>query len=193
MAVIALPASFPLRSVEWSLDRPAQVHRSSYTARRTVISDPWHGIWRAKVDLAMVQGEANFRAIRAFFAKLKGQINTFELPATEASQGVTNTTVASGGAAAAVTLVMAASRTVSAGMFATITLPSGNKQMVMITADSTGTTLTFEPPLRESAAVGATVALATPTCLVALSESSFGWNVGSWRRYGLSFSVEEAF
>ena len=192
MTIITAPY-LPISQISWSLDRPATVNRSAYTGARRVVANPWHGIWRAKVDLAPQQGEANFYALRAFFAQLVGQINTFLLPATEASQGLSDTTVASGAAAGSNTLVMAASASVSAGMYATVTLPSGNRQMVMITVTSTGTTLTFEPKLRESAAVGAAVVLSSPVCHVALDQSSFTWDVAQWRRYGMSFGVEEAF
>lgn len=192
MAIITAP-TFLIKQITWTFDRPAQVNRSLYTGVRRVIANPWHGKWSAKVDLAVVQGETNFLAMRAFFAQLVGQINTFLLPATEGAQGPSDTTVASGGAQGSNTLVMAASATVTAGMYATVTLPSGNRQMVMITVSSTGTTLTFEPKLRESAAVGAAVVLSTPSCHVALDDSKFTWDVAVWRLYGLSFSVEEAF
>jgi hypothetical protein len=193
MSLITAPA-FAFREIEWELDQPAQVNRSQWTGKRTVVTSPWHGIWRSTIYPRTEQGEANFRALRGFFVNLQGPVNTFLLPATEAAQGVADTTVASGGAQGSLTLVMAASRTVTTGMLATVTLPSGNFQMVMITVDSTGTTLTFKPALRESAAVGAAVALSSPVCQVAMADSKFRWSVGSWRRYSTNgIAVEEAF
>lgn len=193
MSLITAPA-FAFKQIDWELDRPAQANRSAYTGARRVVTNPWHGIWRATIYPRTEQGEANFLYLRAFFAQLKGVTNWFLLPATETTTALSDTTVSSGGAQGATTLVMAASRTVTAGMLATITLPSGNKQLVLITVSSSGTTLTFEPPLRESAAVGAAVGLANPVCQVALSDSSFKWSVGNWRRYTMDgIAVEEAF
>lgn len=193
MSIITLPATMRLKSIQWTLDRPAQVNRQPYTGSRRVVTNPWHGKWSAQCQFAPVIGEANFRQWQAFFALLKGQVNTFLLPATETAQGVADTTVTSGAAQGGTTLVMAAARTVTAGMKAALTLPSGNRQLVMITVASSGTTLTFEPPLREGMAVGAAVALANPVCHVALADSAFSYTADAGQLYNISFSAEEAF
>jgi hypothetical protein len=322
MTIIAMPASVRVRSAQWSLDRPAQVNRSAYSGARRVVANPWHGKWSASVEVVPLVGEANVRAWRAFLASLKGQINTFQLPATEgpqhsmgpstasagASQGATaivlaaaptlgselltngsfattsSWTLTSGasisgglltytGAASAffatqnlvlanatyrVTIVVSAVTSgtglrvafngtmaspaaalttpgtyffdiattsattfdlqcdsfgfngsidsvsvkqvlstgvppLTAGMLAEVTLPSGNHQLVMLTQDISGSTITFEPPLREAISSGAAVNHASPTCMVALADSAFGWSVAPGTQYGISFNVEEAF
>jgi hypothetical protein len=191
---ITLPTSFPITKISWTLDRPAQVNPSLYSGSSIVVANPWHGKWTAHVDLAQIQGEANIRTTRAFFAQLRGQINTFQLPATEGSQVAGDATVSSGGAAGTNTVVLSGVPSgLVAGMLATVTLPSGKMQMVMLTQNISGSTITFEPPLRESAAGGAVVSLANPTCQVALTVSNFSWDVAPWRLYSFSFDVEERF
>lgn len=79
-----------------------------------------------------------------------------------------------------------------AGHYATVSLPSGNLQMVMVTANASGL-LKFVPALREAVSPGITPEAINPTCLVALDQSSFSWDVAQWRQYGMSFNVDEAF
>lgn len=192
MALVTAPP-FAIAEIKWTLVQPAQSNTSAWTGKRTVTANPWHGKWRASVKLKTEQGEANAWPTRGFLTSLAGTTNTFLLPATEGNQGIADTTVASGGAQGATTLVMAAARNINAGMLATVVLPSGKYQMVMVTASSSGTTMTFRPTLRESAAVGAAVMLASPVCQVALASEEYSWAVGSWRRYAIEFDVEEAF
>ena len=193
MAIITAPA-FGLKQVDWTLDRPAQVNRSAYTGTRTVVANPWHGMWHAKVVLRTEQGEAAIRTLRGFFASLKGQINTFKLSAVEGPQtGAGATTASTAATQGANSIILASSPAMTAGMLATVTLPSGNLQMVMLTAAIAGSTITFEPPLREAIGIGAVVDTDNPTCLVALASSAFGWGVSNWRRYDIAFDVEEAF
>src|SRR4051812_26519175 len=90
-----------IKSIGWTLDQPAQVNSSQWTGKRSVMANPWHGKWTARVELSTKQGDAAFRAARAFFTQLKGQVSTFHLPAVEQAQnantGVTvNTTAAQG-------------------------------------------------------------------------------------------------
>ena len=79
MAIITAPA-FALKQVDWTLDRPAQINRSAYTGTRTVVANPWHGIWRAKVTLRTEQGEAAIRTLRGFFARNGAGVGTFGRP-----------------------------------------------------------------------------------------------------------------
>ena len=83
----------------------------------------------------------------------------------------------------------------TAGMMLTVPLPSGNRQLVMLTADlpATFTTLYFEPPLREAVPSGTPIETANPYAQVALTNSEFSWNVSPGQQYGISFDVEEVF
>lgn len=188
MAYITAP-DFRIRSIEWELDRPSQVNVSAYTARRSVLQNPWHGKWRAKVELAMVQGESEFRSLRSFFARCEGQVNVFRIYATvEAQNSNVGVTVASAAAAGATSLsINGAATPLTDGQYFTV-----NGQLCVCIADQSGSTLTFEPPLRAAAAAGTTVVTSRPYALVSMASSSVGWSVGGARRYGAGFSVEEA-
>lgn len=188
MAYIAAP-DFRIRSIEWELDRPGQINSSVYTGRRSVLQNPWHAKWRAKVELAMVQGESEFRLLRSFFARCEGQINVFRIYATtEAQNANTGVTVASTAAAGATSMTISGATTpLTEGQFFTV-----NGQLCVCIADQSGSTLTFEPPLRAQAASGAIVVTSRPYALVSMTASSLGWSIGAARRYGAGFSVEEA-
>lgn len=103
------------------------------------------------------------------------------------------TTATASAAQGATSITLSTSPAMTKGMLATVTLPSGNRQMVMLTADISGSTITFLPPLREAISSGASVEVTNPTCQVALVNSEYGWTVAPWRRYGIQFDVEEAF
>jgi hypothetical protein len=190
MAFITAPA-FKIKSVSWSLDRPSQSNVSSWTGRRQVLTNPWHGKWSAKVELAPIVGEANVLAMRSFLARCRGSVNTFRLYATEGAQnangGVTVFATAPAGNAA-IQLTGYASRLLE-GQFFTV-----NGQLCLCTADQdTGTSIvTFEPPLRQPAAAGTPVVTSRPYALVYLSSSTAGWDVGAGQVYGISFTVDEA-
>lgn len=187
MTLITAP-TFRIASIEWGLDRPAQVNRSAWTGRRTVVGNPWHAKWRARVELTRLQGDAEFRSIRAFFARCKGQINTFRLPATvEAQNANTGVTLSAAAAAGATELTITGAGTaMEEGQMVTL-----NDQLLIIT-EVVGGTLTFEPTLRIAAASGTTVETANPTCLVALSQPEIAWSIAPYRMHSLSFDVEEA-
>lgn len=86
MAIIPMPASVRIKTIEWLLSRPAQVNRSHWTGRDQVVADPWHGRWSAEAELAPIVGAAGMLAWRSFLAKVKGRINPFRLVAVEAPQ-----------------------------------------------------------------------------------------------------------
>jgi hypothetical protein len=184
---------FGVKSVSWSFDQPAQVNSSEWSGTRTVVSNPWHGKWSAKVDLSTQQGDGAFRAARAFFTQLKGQLNTFHLPAVEAPQNSnTGVTVATTAAQGAVSIALTGlSDALVIGNMITV-----NGQLLSLTSVGSlvagAQTVGFMPALRAQATATTAAQTAKPYALVALTDSSFTWDIGSWRRYGLSFTVEEA-
>jgi hypothetical protein len=187
MAVIQAP-NWRIRRIEWELDRPAQMNVSAYTGRSKVVANPWHGKWRAKVEMAPIVREENIRPWRAFFAKLRGQVNTFRLPATEGKQNSNNgVEVASTAAANATSItITGAGSPLFAGQRVTV-----NGQLLQLT-DVSGNTLTFEPPLRAEAEAGTTVVTSEPYALVRLSASAWGEAVDVGQVYGFAFDAEEA-
>jgi hypothetical protein len=103
-------------------------------------------------------------------------------------------TAASGAAQGATSITLSgAPTTLTAGMMATVSLPSGNKQLVILTADIASNVITFEPPLREAISTGAQVDVANPACQVAMASSAFGWSVDPGQQYGIEFDFEEVF
>lgn len=188
MAFVTAP-DFAIKQIEWSLDRPAQVNRSEWTGKRTVMADPWHGKWRARAELASVQGEAGVRALRAFLVALKGTVNTFRLYATiEAQNANTGVTVNTTAAAGATSLIITgASTALLAGQYFTV-----NGQLCCCTAAQSGSTLTFQPPLRVQATSTTKVVTARPYALVALTDSRVGWSIGQARMHSITIDVEEA-
>jgi hypothetical protein len=184
---------FGVKSVSWSFDQPAQVNSSEWSGTRTVVSNPWHGKWSAKVELSTQQGDGAFRAARAFFTQLKGQVNTFHLPAVEAPQNSnTGETVATTAAQGAVSIALTGlTDALVIGNMITV-----NGQLLSLTSVGSlvagAQTVGFMPALRGQATSGDAAQTAKPYALVALTDSSFTWGIGSWRRYGLSFTVEEA-
>jgi hypothetical protein len=108
------------------------------------------------------------------------------------TQSVPTVSVAGAQGANSLTLAGAPS-TLTAGMMATVTLPSGNKQLLLLTSDISGGVITFEPALREAVSVGALVDTAAPTCQVALADPKITYSVEPGQLYSASFAVEEVF
>lgn len=159
-----------------------------------MVSDPWHGLWSANAELAAMD-VTQVRVIRAFFAKLKGQINTFHLPAVETAQHSGSNPTASGAASqGAVTINLSNSGLgLKAGMMVTIALTNGDKQLVMLTGDQAGAAITFEPPIRGGMSSGAAIETITPYAQVALTSPLVAWTAELGPIYSLSFSAEEVF
>lgn len=188
MAYITAP-DFRIKSIDWSLDRPGQSNVSAWTGKRTAAVNPWHSKWSAHVELAMVQGEAGFRALRSFFVRCKGTLNTFRIYAVvepqNSNSGVTVSVAAAQGATS-VSITGAATALLD-GQMLTI-----NGQLLQATSNQSGSAVTFEPPLRKAAALGTKVVTSRPYALVHLAASAFGYNTSPGRLFSTSFDVEEA-
>jgi hypothetical protein len=184
---------FGIKSVSWTLKQPSQSNTSGWTGKRTVVSNPWHGMWTAKVDLATRQGDGAFQTARGFFTGLLGSINTFHLPAVEAPQNAnTGVTVATSAVSGATSLALTGITTaLVAGNMITI---AGQLLSIISVGSLSGSaqTVNFRPALRAAAASTTSVETAKPYALVFLSDDSFTWDIATWRLYGLSFSVQEA-
>lgn len=191
MALITLPPEFHIAHLEWALDRPAQINRSPYSGKRTAVANPWHGLWYFHVELAALT-EAQTRALRAFIGLLLGSLNTFLLPVRTDSNTAAATT-ASAAAQNAIQLTLGSAAGLASGMFATVTLASGNRQLLLLTQAPAGNVITFQPPLREAVGGGATVEIGNPTCQVAMRESRIGGSVDLGPVNNFSFDVEEVF
>jgi hypothetical protein len=131
MAFITAP-DFGIASIDWTLDRPAQINMSPYDGVRTAVANPWHAKWRASVTLATLQGDSQFRTIRSFIARCRGSISTFRLYAGEAAQNANfGVSVASTAAQGATTMTLAGYTTpLLDGQMVTV-----NGQLLVLTAD----------------------------------------------------------
>lgn len=187
MSFVAAP-SLPIKGIQWNLNRPAQINTGAYTGVRQVVATPWFSQWSAHVDLAQTQGEAGFRLIRSFIAKMRGSINTFRLYATlEAQNSNFGVSVASNAAQGATSLSIAGYTTpLTEGQFFTV-----NGQLCVCTADQSSGTLTFEPPLRAAANAGTPVVTSKPYALVYLANQQQTWSEGNWRLFDYGFDVAE--
>lgn len=188
MAFITAP-TLPIRQITWVLSRPAQINVSQWTGRRSVVANPWHGKWRASVQLRPIVGEANIAAIRGFLAECMGPINTFRLYATEGDQNQNDAVTVSSTAAAGVTSisVTGTDTPMTKGQFVTV-----NGQLLQLTANQAGAVLAFQPQLRAQAAAGTAVVTRRPYALVHLASQDSGWSVEAGQVYSVSFDVEEA-
>lgn len=188
MALITVP-DLPLAGIEWSLDRPAQIN-VALTGKRAMESGPLYGKWRARVEIAARSSESEFRALRSFLVRCQGAVSTFRLPATvEAQNSNSGVTVASTVAAGATAMNLSGTSTpLLAGQMVTV-----NDQLLVLTDDQLGSSISFEPPLRAQASSGTSVETANPTALVHMSAPQVSYSIAPWRRFSSTFSVEEAF
>lgn len=178
MAVIALPASPGVMSIEWTLpDPPTQVNRSEWTGSQQVVILAQATRWLARLTWAPTYTAFEVRAMRGFLARLQGQANSFRLPACAQQHALTEPR-ADGGAARGDTSIDldgmdAGEAYFEEGSLATIPLESGFYQLVIATAAMSANgsgegTLAFLPALRGPVADNA--ALITRVPLVELSK-----------------------
>lgn len=188
MAYVTAP-DFPIREIDWSVDSPSQDNISGWTGTRVTVTDPWHTKHSATVTLGTLQGDDNFRLIRSFLYRTRGTINTFRIYATAGAQNAnTGVTLSADAAAAASSItITGAATSLLEGQYFTL-----NGQLCCCTADQSGSTLTFEPPLRAAATSGTIVVTSRPYALVSLTSSQRRWSVAEWRRFGVTFEVAEA-
>jgi hypothetical protein len=186
MAIIPVPASLKINAMEWTLHRPAQINRSEYTGRRQVVANPWHARWSGNIEIAAVK-ENDARGIRAFLLALKGQINTFRLSVVPETQSSDTVTAGVDATAGAVSLSMNGWTNVAIGHFFSV-----NDELHVVTSIA-GSTIGFQPPLRNAVASGSSVKVDRPTLLVALAEAEVSWGINLGPVHTFGFSVEEAF
>ena len=190
MALISLPVTAEFARIVWHPLRHIQVNKSAYNNSRKVMDLGGEG-WRVSAAIEPAETEAKVRLWRAFIALLRNEKHTFQMPATIGSQhNGADPTVASGGAAAAQSVVVSSVTALTPGMYATIPLTGGGKQLVLITSIA-GSTVHFDRELRAAAVIGAAVATKDPYGIVALSSAPEPDDVDGV--FTWAFSAEEAF
>ena len=171
MANITLPSGLTFDRVDFRPRPTVQVNRSQWNNARRVL-DFDNGYFAAAVEI-FANTENQIRLLRSFHAKLRGPANTFHLPVSECDQhSGGNPTVSSGGGAGATTVTLSGSPGLTEGQYATIPLTGGGAQLVLLTANISGSTLAFDPPLRAAAAAGGTVETVNPYGVMALPQGA---------------------
>jgi hypothetical protein len=185
---VALISAPPLgiANIEWTLDRPAQINIDLVNKR--TVGTPLYGKWFASVDLAPIVGENNFRQVRSFLFRCNGVANSFHLAASCAAQNANSGVTLSAGASAGDTSVTisGAATALLDGQLVTI-----NNQLLQLTEDQSGSTITFEPPLRAAVSAGASVETANPYALVRMASGAIAYEISVGHRFDCSFAVEE--
>lgn len=175
MAILDWPEDVGIAEAQCTLDQVSQVFRSAYTGAVAKTANPWHGKWLFAVSIIPMVGDRNVRALRAFLASLRGQINSVRLPVTCGEQkhlpmATVQATVAKGGTSMTITGCF-----LQPGQLLTV-----NDQLVsVVTSEPSGSNcaITFQPALRADASAGTAVETGNPTSLVMLSSSSVSWTL----------------
>lgn len=174
-----------LSAIEWTLDRPAQINIDLVNKR--TVGAPLYGKWYAKVTLAAYETEALFCPVRSFLFRCNGVANSFQLPATIEPQNGNSGVTASAATAGATSLTLTGTSTALLdGQMVTV-----NDQLLQLTEDQSGSTITFEPPLRAAVSAGASVETANPYALVRMTGADIGWQIDPPEFFSASFNVEE--
>lgn len=196
MATITFPAGAVIAEMQWRLVMPAQTNVSEWTGQRQTIASN-RGWWECQLVPAPLVGQAAIRPWRSFIAQARGSTNDFRVPVFPRDQSsLTNTVTVQGANQTGRSIVTAGwpnSVTVlQAGDYITI-----GDQLLQLTANVTSdgsgvATVTFEPPIREAPANGASVVYKRPTALMYLVEEPV-ISVGVGDVYSLALNLREAF
>lgn len=202
MAVIAMPTGAEWVRRQWKPPAQNQVNRTRWTGKRTVVRMPGAALWRVSATLFPKTSALAAEPWAAWLAALEGSANHFYMPIACNQTASANPTVGTAGAAqgsdtAPIKGMPASATYLRAGQKMTFTLPSGNRQLVILTAplvaNGSGTgTATFRGALREAVANNAAIEARNPFCEMALVNDDAGWDEDEGV-FNLSFDAEEAF
>lgn len=204
MAMKDLPPEVRFRRTELEVDQPAQVNRSGYTGRRTVMGLPGGALWSGSTQIIDANNNDDAGIARAFLIGLEGPVHTFPLPVAKNQHNFAQSAVVAAGALAGQgTMPMKGMPPgvtyLKTGRYITVTLPSGKYQLVMLTAplvsDGAGNGVaSFRPVLREAPANNAPLATRNPFCEVANVTSKVRWVNEPGGMFSFAqLDVEEAF
>lgn len=202
MALKIMPPNAIFPRATWVPPAQNQVNRSGWTGAQKIVRLPGAGRWRVSASLMEITTEAAALPWYAFFTSLEGRAHSFLMPWKRCQPVAADAIVGSAGAAAgaetALIAGMPASRTyLAAGRVLTFVLPSGVRQMVMLTqnlvANSSGVgTATFRAPLRQALAPGAIVLAKNPVCQMKLTQDDVPLPEDEGK-YNFAFDAEESF
>lgn len=203
---ISYPLTFPIQrtaNFSFAMTPTVAVTKSVFTGTQQVY-DWGNTPWSAAFD-AIARGRAEWSALAAFVAKMRGQFGTVLIGPRHAVRpaGTCNTTgvtVGTGGAAALARALplagLGASKTLLAGDF--IQLGSGSTaRLHMVTEDATANgsgnaTVSIEPPLRAAYLAGAAVTLIEPKVVMRSDVNLATIGPPNGGTISVSFSFSEA-
>jgi len=182
MIILTLPVHIKPNSQEWGQQSNTRVFRSQFTSAIQTLQSPG-ALWMCRYSYPSMNKD-NARLFKAFLAKLRGQTNRFKaIDFTFTGVVASVTATASVGANVA---VLSGPVSAVAGNYVTI-----GGEFKMIVEDSSGTSITIEPPFRDAHAAAA-ADFENPSCLMVINEDSVKWLDGLCDRTILEFSATEA-
>lgn len=179
--------------MRWEQQRMDLTHASPAAGTTQAVT---YGLprWAVTLEIDRMR-DSDIGAMKAVMMKLRGQINQLELwdigrPKPLSGFVGTSVTLSGTHAVGATTLTLSSSVTLKAGDW--VGVGSGQtRQLLMVVADSSGTSVTFEPPLRTSQSTGSAVVFDKPTALFRLSNSRQGWDYSGTYVENLSLDLIE--
>lgn len=196
MTVLTMPRKPWIKSIEWTIDEPAQVNRSEFTGARRVQEYERSPRWSATVTLVTVLGEPAMKPFRAFLQRCKGPSKSFRLPATENPQIHARGVVVVDGAGQEGFTLATKGWVPGAYLLEGDFLTIGNQLIgidALVIADEDGKAeIPLLQYLRSSPANEAAVEVRDPYAVMSLLEPKNGWKVDPGQEYSAQFACEEA-
>ncbi len=204
MAVVQVPAGAVFTRRAWIPPARTQSNRSGWTGASRKLRLPGAGIWRVSAAVLPMAREADSWPWKAFIAALEGRANTFlmpykcqhDLPAlanvAEVGEGAEQ-----GEDTCPIVGMPAGQLFLAGGRALTFLLPSGKRQMVLLTqnlvADGDGEGVAhFRGALREAPEAGEHVEARDPVCEMEMTSDDQGWDDDEGV-YKIAFDAEESF
>lgn len=201
MAVVTLPANPVFVRRSWTPPAQNQVNKSGWTGARKVVRLPGAGVWKVSASILPISRERDSWPWKAFFTVLEGDANTFLMPFACSQTTAANPQVGNGAEQGDDTCPLVglppSALFLHGGRSLTFLLPSGRRQLVLLTQDiianSGGAGLArFRAALRETPTPGAVVEARDTVCEMAMVSSSNPWDEDEGV-YKFAWDAEEAF
>lgn len=182
-----MPLAFPnigISNISMRLNRAVAVSESPFTFDQQVYQHQG-ARWELEVTIPPLS-HAEARAMEAFIIALKGRSGTFYFG--HPLHNLTATVALTAAADARDEVLQASGSSVPAGNYFQL-----GDHLYIVTEDFSGSgNLNFQPPLRASAASGASLDFSLPKSTFRMSSNDIGWSVDSASIYGFSFACVEA-
>lgn len=205
MAVITLPAAPGFAEIRFRAPAPpVQIARSRWTGAEKAVLMSGDMRWSIEAEMSPIYDVALAQPWIAFFALLKGRLNTFRVPVCPQQHALpeprSNTAgnLAQGSESVPVDGMTPGAAYLVPGQRATLRLNGPSHQLVTVTqplvANGSGAgTLHFWPPTRSTLSNDVLTESRNPYVEVALTSDVPEWVQGKGGFYGFTITAEEAF